>query len=311
MIPYVGNGAYCYANSISMLLTSIDENIPPSQIEVLTGVGLGAIWMEEEKLVFFGNWGHSVEQGVSQSLELLGFTFITRESTHDDEPPFEELRAALKKGPVVLGPLDMGYLRYNPNWKYLFGSDHYVLAYEMDEREIHLHDPAGFPYVSLSLEHMADAWKAEGIIDVEGAYHYWTAPVRIHRPTAEEIYEKAKERFVVSYRKAFEYAATHNVPFGRDAIRSLSQFVRAGEMSPQTYGHLAYFAFQLGAKRALDYAAFFELYAPDLSKLKCEQAKLFGKCHVLLVKKEWNSLADTLLKLGEAEEEFRRKLCQS
>jgi len=39
MVPYIGNGPYCYANATAMLLASIGENVPPSQIEVLTGQG--------------------------------------------------------------------------------------------------------------------------------------------------------------------------------------------------------------------------------------------------------------------------------
>lgn len=49
MSVYYGNGAYCYANSASMLLSTIGEEISPSLIEVLTGFSLGAA-IEPHKL---------------------------------------------------------------------------------------------------------------------------------------------------------------------------------------------------------------------------------------------------------------------
>ncbi|MEK6960815.1 MAG: hypothetical protein AABX47_06580, partial [Nanoarchaeota archaeon] len=54
MIPkYIGNGAYCYANCIAMLLDSIGEDISPGTAEVLSGVGIGAFWDENRKTGLF------------------------------------------------------------------------------------------------------------------------------------------------------------------------------------------------------------------------------------------------------------------
>lgn len=43
MFMYIGNGHYCYSNSTVMFLSSIGENVSPQLVEVLTGVGLGAM----------------------------------------------------------------------------------------------------------------------------------------------------------------------------------------------------------------------------------------------------------------------------
>lgn len=45
---YIGNGHYCYSNSAAMFLSSIGENVSPQLVEILTGVGLGAM-IENEK----------------------------------------------------------------------------------------------------------------------------------------------------------------------------------------------------------------------------------------------------------------------
>jgi hypothetical protein len=41
MFTYIGNGAYCYANSTSMLLETIGEKISPETIESYQELDLG------------------------------------------------------------------------------------------------------------------------------------------------------------------------------------------------------------------------------------------------------------------------------
>lgn len=43
---YIGKSEYCYANSAAMLLASAGYTVPPGTIEVLTGMGVGAAWIE-------------------------------------------------------------------------------------------------------------------------------------------------------------------------------------------------------------------------------------------------------------------------
>lgn len=305
MIPYIGNGPYCYANATSMLLATLGENISPSRIEVLTGVGLGAFWLEDAKLIFFSNLGTAPDVGISKALELLGFEY-TENSRQESEPaPFEELRTDLAKSPAILGPLDMGYLSYNPNHEYLAGADHFVLAYGMDEQEIHLHDPEGFPHVSLPLDQLKLAWKAERIPYRRGFYRYWTSPKRVHHPTEEEIYNRALRFFKTCYQETDDFAAHEGWIIGGDAILTCADYVRRGEVSPQLRGHLVHFALKLGARRALDFGSFLELRDAELATLKRRQAELFGRCHTLAVAKNWSSLADNLQQLADVEEEFR------
>jgi len=84
--------------------------------------------------------------------------------------------------------------------------------------------------------------------------------------------------------------------------------VWSGHVAPNLKAHLTYFALQLGAKRALDFATFFAPRSPALAALKYTQAELFGKSHTLAVREDWTSLADTLRALANIEEEFRTSL---
>ena len=77
-------------------------------------------------------------------------------------------------------------------------------------------------------------------------------------------------------------AATSGECIGRDAHPALARAVAGKTLTPQLRGHLIFFALPLGAKRALDYAAFFERRAPRLAAMKRQQAELFGACHAAL-----------------------------
>ena len=95
---------------------------------------------------------------------------------------------------------------------------------------------------------------------------------------------------------------------GSEAILRLADYVRGGEVSPGTRGHLVNFALPLGARRALDYAAFFEGRDPDLAAHKRRQALLFGRSHTLAVRNDWTGLPETLRELAETEDAIRTAL---
>ena len=311
MITYVGNGAYWYANSTAMLLAAGGEYITPGRVEALTGVGLGAEMQQGSTTLWFGNLASAPDIGVSKALEILGFEWT--ECAHGDgkAAPFDELRVALAEGPVVLGPVDMGYLSYVPYHQYCEGADHYVLAYAFDETTVYLHDPAGFPFASLPLEDLALAWRAERIGYRRGAYRSWTAPRRIQHPTDDQIYARACDWFRECYRATDEIVTQggHGAWIaGSQAINSFAEYVRGGDVSGETRGHLVNFALALGARRALDYAAFFDGRDPDLLSEKQRQTMLFGRSHTLAVRNDWTGLAETLHELAESEEAFRATL---
>ena len=304
MTSYVGNAFYCFADSTSMLLAGIGENISSSRIEVVTGAGLGALWIADAKLIYFSN--KSPDTGIGEALKLLGFEYVQKSRPKTEPAPLEELRVDLARFPVVLGPLDMGYLRYIPQSEP--GVDHFVLAYAMDEDEIHVHDPGGFPHVSLSLDQLELAWKAERIGYGRDYYQYWTSPRRTHHLTEGQVYDRALECFRSGYQQTDDRAGGQSWMTGHEAILACANHVREGKVAPPGVRHMVGFAFRLGAARALDFAAFFDFRDAALATLKRRQAKLFGRCHTLAVREEWFSLADTLQELAGVEEKFRASL---
>lgn len=305
-ISYIGNGAYCYANSAAMLLASIGEEIFSSIIEVLTGIGLSAFFMEKNNLLFFSF--ALPDEELSRALKILGFNCKERIVPKTELVPITKLKEDLQKSPIILGPLDMGYLVYNPKNQSLGGSDHFVLVYGADNKVIYLHDPAGFPCVFLSYQQLKLAWKSKKIFYGLDNYHYWTAPERIKTPSKKDIYSQAIKDFKAIYQACKEKSAENNWTVGKEAILACADRFQNQKATKQEIDHLVYFALPLGAKRAFDFAYFFDFRDDDLAALKREQAKLFGRCHTLAVAQDWFPLAKALKKLAEIEKEFRIQL---
>jgi hypothetical protein len=296
-----------------MLLAAAGETIPPGVIEVLTGVGLGAEREQGCSTVWFNGLAAMPDSGISRALTILGFDYIERAHDDEEELPFDELRTALEHGPVVLGPVNMRYLSYIPAHQYLDGVDHFVLAYALDQQSVYLHDPAGYPHVSLSIDDLALAWRADRIVYRRGSYRSWTAPRRIEQPNEQQIYDRALRWFAECYRtsrRSQEEGPFGNFVFGGDAIRDCAASLRAGTVSGETRGHLVNFALQLGARRALDYAAFFDARDPELASAKRRQALLFGQGHTRAVADHWGNLAITLEELADVEDILEAALLQ-
>lgn len=303
---YIGNGAYCYANSASMLLASIEEKVSPSSIEVLCGIGLSAFWMEKTNLLFF-NFALPDEE-LTRAFNILGFNCKERVVSKIKSAPIEQLKKDLSSSPVLLGPVDMGYLTYNPNHGFLYGADHYIFIYGFEGENFYLHDPEKFPCVSLLQAQLKKSWESDKIFYGLENYRYWTLPKRVKSPTEEEIYNLAIEGFKSIYRNCDKKSAKNNWTTGKEAILRATSRFGSKDFAQEEVDHFRYFALPLGAKRALDFAAFFAERNSKLAELKSEQAKLFGECHTLVAAKDWKAFSKTLREYAEVEDEFKTLL---
>ncbi len=299
---YIGNGHYCYSNSTAMFLSSIGENVSPQLVEILTGVGLGAM-IENEKNLYFSM--RDPDDGINYALNILGFTAEEHQQASDLDDPFPLLKQQIKQNPVILGPLDMGELTYHPNHKNLNGSDHYVLGYQMDNENIYVQDPAGFPFVPLSLDQFKKAWMAERIPYRKGINKYWSTAKKVVTLDNNEIYERAIDYFKRTYR---EFEKVDMGLIGRGAICFYADQLLNASITADTIGHTTFFLFQLSTRRANDYAVYFKGRHPHLSVLKTEQAKVFGMCHSMSVNKDWKGISEKLMKLADLEDNFRLEI---
>ena len=311
LIPFRGNGPYCYSNTASMLLSSIGEQVSPQDMEAYTCVGLGAFWLPKEKLLFFSSMSNPPDLGITRALHLLGFSFEEKMTSDPGKPPFEQLRSDLSSSSAVLGPLDMGYLTHNPLHKRMMGADHFVLAYRFEKDGVLIHDPEGFPSVLLPFRQLELAWRADSIPYRRGHYRYWTRPRRVRRPSQDELYDSTLKSFKEVYSEAENLAAKQNWTIDAKAITTLSKHLKQGKVSPTERGFMVFFSLKLGARRALDFASFFGSKNPELARMKERQAELFGAAQTFAVQKKWTKVADSLEHLAQVETEFRDALISS
>lgn len=307
MLAYIGNGPYCYANSAAMLLDSVGETIEPRLLEVLSGVGLGAFWLAESQTLFLSGWASMPDVGLSRAFGLLGLK-VAEEAESDGAPmPAEALARQLDDGPVLLGPLDVGELPYQPDSQGGNGVDHFVLALGYEGDEVVVHDPDGYPAVPISREALERAWRAELVPYGTGPYRRWHSPVRVRRPATEEVAKAAIQSFAQAYRES-RATVPPGVVIGPEAVESLAATLRAGGLAGEGLEHLRRFALPLGVRRALDYAWFLHDVDSELAGLKSRQALCLGRAHAAAVQDDYELLAGHMSTVAELERQVEAAL---
>jgi hypothetical protein len=292
---------YCYANSAAMLLASVGEDVSPRLIETLSGVGLGA-FQNRQGLPFFSGLAGKPDSGISAALDQLGFAFSEAAGDESEPAPFERLEALLKDSAVIVGPLDMSYLSYNPMRPRLAGVDHFILVLAAEGDYFRVHDPAGFAHALIGREDLQAAWRAEAIAYRNGSYRRWSHAWRKRQVGREALQDGAMEFFRNQYLAASVLAGEQGDVINAPIIRAWARTASHGEFTESQIGHLTWFALPLGAKRALDYATFFDGRHAELAALKRQQALAFGACHSELVRKNGRAAGDQLLRLADLEQ---------
>src|SRR5262245_56227846 len=115
---YQGSGPYCYANSLAMMLG--DAAPPPAVIEVLTRSPFGFV-LRGGQTPFFNPCAWDPDRGLDDAIALLGWA-CRRQGADGDEQALAMLHEAVKAGPVLAGPVEVGLLRQDPGMTEPLGS---------------------------------------------------------------------------------------------------------------------------------------------------------------------------------------------
>ncbi|MGO8947431.1 MAG: hypothetical protein ACLQUY_07165 [Ktedonobacterales bacterium] len=300
MVPYVGSGDYCYSYSLHMSLLGSGappETVPsPGFLECLTTMPFGHTYLTRPQLFFFD--GLDPDQGLTRALQSLGWT-CRLERGGDGRTALRRLQAAIQQGPVLLGPLDMGYLTYQPNYRLLGGADHFLVVLAIEDDHVVVHDPKGFPYATLPLDTLLLAWEAERIRYIDEAY-----TLRANfRPVEAVSRPEMIRRTVPLMRANLNHDPGGPEVYGSvQALRLLVDLLQA-EVPKHLAEHLLYFALPLAVRRKLDAAAFLrEGGSPAAAELIGHQARLLGQAQYPGVQHQWSAVA-TLLEQTVALEE--------
>lgn len=291
---YVGSGPYCYANSLAMALGPAAPS--PSVIEVLTGSPFGFELLGGE-VPLFDPYGWDPDLGLDDAIALLGWT-CQRHGAGDDEQALAMLRDAVKTGPVLAGPAEVGLLRHQPEMTGPIGADHFVCVLEVDDELIRFHDPQGFPYATLPARDFLAAWRADTIPYKAAPYTMRSDFRRVREVAAEEALRAALPGAVAWLRGRDDLTVLPGTIGGEAAALRLADVVSSG-LDAGTRGHLVYFAIKVGARRLADAATALAWLGNDrAAAVATRQARLVGSLQYDIVAAASESAAATLRRLA-------------
>ena len=299
MQMYFGDVSLCYSYSLAMALDAYGYDFKADFLEAIMVMGNGASIVKEDDqhpLVFFDNG--MPDLSISHSLKILGFDYEDFYLKDGTEVDLEEIKGKLEtflsNGPVVLGPLDMGHLTYNPNHTILYGVDHFVTVYDIDDRYLYLHDPAGFACMKVAFNDILESWKAEAIDYKRGAYSMWGNFKRLKTPSQTEIYQETAK--IIKSR----YLNGQN-----GVLKCYAKAVAENGLNTDQKQLHQYFSFKLAAVRSLYLSKFLKDHDPEGARLKEELASLFGQAHLSCLKEDYQELADLLYQIAEVDGCFK------
>ncbi len=299
MQMYFGDVSLCYSYSLEMALDSYGYDFKAEFLEAIMVMGNGASIVKEDDqhpLVFFDNG--MPDLSISHSLKILGFDYEDFYLKNGAEVDLEEIKRKLEtflsNGPVVLGPLDMGHLTYNPNHTILYGVDHFVTVYGIDDQYLYLHDPAGFACMKVTFKDILEAWKAEAIDYKRGAYSMWGNFKRLKTPSQTEIYQETAK--IIKSR----YLNGQN-----GVLKCYAKAVAESGLNTEQKQLHQYFSFKLAAVRSLYLSKFLKDHDPEGARLKEELASLFGQAHLSCLKEDYQELSNFLYQIAEVDGLFK------
>ncbi|KAF4173828.1 hypothetical protein CNMCM8927_006593 [Aspergillus lentulus] len=309
MFSYTGSGPYCYAHSLYMVLlaSGYDPQSLPSSgfIECLTTMPFGKhfICLDTGPVSFFNNPYTNPDDGINVALKTMGWT-CNNHHGGDAASALCALREAVIHGPVLAGPLNMGYLSYNPNHTALNGADHFVVVLGVDDEKgmVLLHDPAGYPAVLLPLEEFIKAWRGEGIEYINQPFVF-----RSHFRHVEDVSRPVMIERTIGI---LQDQIKSNVMFpgssgGVSALRLTLDAVKNG--LPSVVDDLAVFTFPLAARRYLDARDFLsEAGLMDAAEIMEQQALLAGQAQYPAAHGNWKEVILVLERLMDLEDQLTK-----
>ena len=299
MQMYFGDVSLCYSYSLAMALDTYGYDFKAEFLEAIMVMGNGASIVKEDEqhpLVFFDNG--MPDLSISHSLKILGFDYEDFYLKNGAEVDLEEIKRKLEtflfNGPVVLGPLDMGHLTYNPNHTILYGVDHFVTVYDIDNQYLYLHDPAGFACMKVASNDISEAWKAEAIDYKRGAYSMWGNFKKAKSPSQTEIYQETAKIIKTRYLNG-----------QNGVLECYAKAVAKNGLNAEQKQLHQYFSFKLAAVRNLYLSKFLKDHDPEGARFKEELATLFGQAHLSCLKEDYQELSLLLYQIAEVDGLFR------
>ncbi|TQW00782.1 RADC family protein [Cordyceps javanica] len=306
--PYVGSGPYCYANSFATVLGAKAPSTAVIEFATSSAFGMEIINVPKNPLIFFDPYGWDPLKSFDDALEAMGWC-CTEIIGKDEQDALGSLNAAVLKGPVFVGPVEMGLLKHQPNARGAIGADHYVVVLGIDGDTVTIHDPHGYPYATLPLQEFMAAWKTDSL-GYGKSYTMRTDFRQVEVLTEEEVIRRSIPNALKHI--SLQAAGVDDMPPGsaanEAAIKWLCDRIEVG-LPPGMRAHLVYFAVQVGARRSIDAAACLSRVGYTASAAVMDKiARTIGALQYPLTQKRDEAAFALLQKLGPMYEELRGSL---
>jgi hypothetical protein len=256
----------------------------------------------------FAVMGVNPERGLDFALPLLGYECTLTFGNSRGEA-VERLKENLRKDWVLLGPVDMGYLTYDPFCRRKKGADHYVVAVDLYDDSIWINDPEGYVEVPIPWKDFAKSWEAKAIQYKKGPYTQRLLGEKTQSLAGEVLFRSVLQK-VVSTVENREFP--DGALFGEEAIRCF-----ADDLVQKGVSILALtFTLPVSNQRCYD-SAMFLMQEPftnntlrKAARTRLEQARLFGKCRLLGAKKDRQGMLQTLNQIADLDALYSRELSE-
>ncbi|WP_030104911.1 hypothetical protein [Actinoalloteichus caeruleus] len=296
---YAGSGPYCYSHSMAMMMGAAAPDV--AVIETLTGSPYG-MQLTEEATPYFDPAGWTPEIGIDHALTALGWS-THRSGGGDEHGAHDRLLGALETGPVLVGPVEMGHLSYQPGKTGPLGADHYLVAIGHEGGHLVLHDPQGYPYARLPWAQFRDAWRADTVD--------YATPFTMRTRFVRERDVAPADALRASPPRALHWLRGDTAPPGalanHDAALALADLLSTRPEDVQE--HLIHFAVRVGARRLADAAHCLRTVdLPEASRVLTRQARLVGALQHPLVTGDTATAARLLVDLAPTYEELRASI---
>ncbi|HEX5597328.1 MAG TPA: hypothetical protein VFX61_15125 [Micromonosporaceae bacterium] len=268
----------------------------PSVIEVLTGSPFGA-QLISGRLPLFDPYGWDPDLGLDAAIELLGWR-CRRDGAAGDEDALAMLRAAVAQGPVLVGPVEMGWLAYHPGLGEPIEADHFLVVLAVDDDLVLVHDPQGFPYATLPVPAFLKAWRAETISYKTQRYTMRSDFRRVREVTEEEALRASLPAAKAWLSVREDAVVSPGTIGGAAAVERFAEMIEEG-LNPGTRGLMTHFAIRVGTRRLSDAAEVLaSIGLGDASAMAAYQAKLVGSLQYELTAGSTKRAAATLRELA-------------
>ncbi|WP_283137474.1 hypothetical protein [Rhizohabitans arisaemae] len=270
---------------------------PPSAIEVLTGMPFGA-QLYENGLIFFDPPGLDPLIGIDEALELMGRR-AERSGGGTAEEAVARLRRVNPSSPALVGPVEIGLLRHQPDMNGPIASDHYVVVLGVEGDTVLMHDPHGFPYATMPVDKFIASWRTDTIGYPAESFTMWRNFKKIRDLDVHTMLRDSIPRAI---------RLLGGTPPPADAIHRLIEIV-GGDLNPGYRAHLTHFAVRVSARRLADAAHWLgEIGYGRASEVAAFQARLVGGLQYPLVVQDDATAMDLLRQLAPTYEQLREAL---